>query len=120
MNGRVFAKRFVAIVLTLFGVACLAGDGETWMKALLFAASIVLAVLLFRRTPKDDEWMRKYKGGELTGQVIAKSVGEAAAGREARPVDPQRKLKGALVGVTVLNVLTSPFRVLWDVMKRQK
>lgn len=120
MNGRLFAKRFVGAAALLFGLAALAADGEAWAKALLFMACIVLAVALFRRTPKDDEWMRKYRSGELTGQVIAKGIGEIAAERDERPPDPQRKLKGALVGVTALNVLTFPFRLVWDLMKRQK
>ncbi len=120
MNGRLFAKRFVGAAALLFGVAALAADGEVWMKALLFTACVALAITLFRRTPRDDEWMRKYRSGELTGQVIAKGVGEIAAERDERPPDPQRKLKGALAGVTALNVLSSPFRLVWDLMKRQK
>ena len=120
MNGSLFAKRFVGAAALFFGLAALAADGEAWAKALLFMACIVLAVALFRRTPKDDEWMRKYRSGELTGQVIAKGIGEIAAEQDESPPDPQRKLKGALVGVTALNVLTFPFRLVWDLMKRQK
>lgn len=120
MNGRLFAKRFVAVVLLLFGIVSLAGDGETWMKAALLAVCIVLAVLLFRRTARDDEWMRRCRGGDLAGQAVARTVGEIAAEREAKPPDPNRKLKGALVGLTVLNVITFPFRVVWDVMRNQK
>ena len=117
MNGRLFAKRFVGVALLLFGVVSLGGDGEAWLKTLLLVACIVLAVSLFRRTPKDDEWMREYKGGKLTGQVIAKSVGEIAGERDERQPDPQRKLKDALVGVTALNVLTLPFRLVCGLMR---
>ena len=120
MNGRVFAKRFVAVALLLFGFASLAGEGETWMKAALLAVCIALAALLFRRTAGDDEWMRKRRGGDLAGQAVARTVGEMASERGGEPPDPNRKLKGALVGLAVLNAITFPFRVLWDVMKQQK
>lgn len=110
MNGRVFAKRFVAVVLLVFGFVSLAGDGETWMKALLMAVCIVLAVLLFRRTARDDEWRRRSTGEEFVGQRLSVD-GDA----------PRRDNAGRWVlGATVLHVLAAPFIMLKDLLKMQK
>ena len=109
MNGRVFAKRFVAVALLLFGFVSLAGDGEPWMKAALMGVCAVAAVLLFRRTAKDDAWERKRAGGDLVDKPLAVDDGSAGGGAGKW-----------LVGATVLHVLASPFIILRDLLKMQK
>ena len=116
MNGRLFAKRFVGTLSLLLGFACLLAEGETWAKAVAFALFAVLAVLLFRRTAKDDEWMRRYRRGELPGQVLGESFGDSADRRSAKGMST----KGVLVGATLLHVLAAPFLMLRDLLKMQK
>lgn len=106
MNGRVFAKRFVAVILVAFGIASLGGSGETWMKALLLAACLVAAILLFRRTARDDAWRRRSLDVELPEREPRGSSGGSA--------------KGLLVGATVLHVLAAPILILRDLLKMQK
>jgi Ca2+/Na+ antiporter len=114
MNGRVFVKRFLAVTLLVFGFAALGGEGEAWAKALLLAACIVLALLLFRRTPKDDEWMRKREGGELIGQIMVPGMSEAKPRKQAA------RTGSWLRKATVLHVLAAPAIVLSDLLKMQK
>ena len=111
MNGRVFGKRFVAVALLLFGFVSLAGDGEPWMKAALMGVCAVAAILLFRRTPKDDAWERKRAGGDLVDKPLAVDDGSAKRGGGAG---------GWLVGATVLHVLAAPVLILRDLLKMQK
>ena len=120
MNGRVFAKRFVAVALLLFGIASLGGEGETGTKAALLAVCAVLAILLFRRTARDEEWMRRYERGELPGQAVERGLEEAVEERVGGSPDPERKVRGVLVGATVLHVLAAPFLILRDLLKMQK
>ena len=115
MNGRLFAKRFVAVALLLFGVACLAGEGEVWMKAVVLAACIVGAVLLFRRTRRDREWMEAYRRRELAGQVVADTIAE---NHEEKP--PRDHAKEVAVAATAAHVAAAPVIIVNDLLKMQK
>ena len=116
MNGRVIAKRSLACVLVVIALFSLAVDGEPWAKGVLFAVCTLGAILLFRRTPKDDEWMRRQEDGELVGQVVADAMRDDGGGGK----EPGSGAKRVAVGLTALHVLAAPFIILKDVLKMQK
>lgn len=120
MNGRLFVKRFFGVIALALGLAAFAVDAEPWAKAVVAAPFLVAAFFLFRRSARDDEWMRRYENGELLGQVVERTVSESMADRATRPPDPERKVRGVLVGATALHVLAAPFLMLRDLLKMQK
>ncbi|WP_165170677.1 hypothetical protein [Adlercreutzia sp. ZJ242] len=118
MNYRLFVKRWLGATALLLGFVALAQDVGAPGLA-LFALTVVLAALLFRRTRKDDEWMRRYRRGELPGQLLAGAVSDAAPAETSKS-RKAASCKVALVVATVLHVLAAPFLILRDLLKMQK
>lgn len=114
MNYRHVAKVCIGLIVLMFGFVAFMQDVSAVGLACLGIA-IVIAILLFRKTLKDDEYMRRYRNGELLGQRL--ELGESW---EPREKTPEGRLRRGLVAASVLHVLAMPFLVLRDLMKQQK
>ena len=82
MTYRHVAKVCIGLIVLMLGFVAFMQDVSAVGLACL-GISIVIAILLFRKTPKDDEYMRRYRNGELLGQRL--ELGESWEPREKTP-----------------------------------
>ena len=110
----------IACGATAFFFLVMSGSGGASGATVGIGGFVLFALLafLFGRKTKAD--VGRIERQRQRSEEWSTAIGDVVAERETREPDQGQKVKGVLVGATVLHVLAAPILMLRDLLKMQK